>query len=142
MTGNRGSDGPGPLSVLVVDDEPDVAEYLAAVLERRGHRAHTAATAAEGFELAKRLHPDVACIDIVMPGETGAALLRRIRADREIGGTPVVFITALKPEMGELHGVPQNGPIPRPDEYIEKPPDADCLVAAVERAARLRRVRP
>ena len=91
-----------PLSVVVVDDEPDVAVYLAAVLEKKGHTAHTAKNAAEGFALVKNLHPDVACIDIVMPEETGVALFRRIRNDDEVGDTPVVFITALKPEMAEL----------------------------------------
>jgi CheY-like chemotaxis protein len=129
------------LSVVVVDDEPDVAVYLAAVLEKKGHTPHIAGNAAEGFALVKSLRPDVACIDIVMPEETGVALFRRIRADDEVGDTPVVFITALKPEMA----APQNGmnvePIPRADEYVEKPPNSEAFVEAVERVARSRRNR-
>jgi two-component system OmpR family response regulator len=131
-----------PLSVVVVDDEPDVAVYLAAVLEKRGHVARTAGSAAEGFALVKELRPDVACIDIVMPEETGVALFRRIRRDQEVGDTPVVFITALKPEMT----APRNGldvePIPKAEEYVEKPPNSEDFVAAVERAARSRGGRP
>jgi CheY-like chemotaxis protein len=130
-----------PLSVVVVDDEPDVATYLAAVLERKGHEVHTAQTAAEGFDIVKKLRPDVACIDIVMPEETGVTLFRRIRADEEVGNTPVVFITALKPEMTVPHGEPSDEPIPTADEYVEKPPNAEAFVAAVERAARSRRAR-
>jgi len=129
-----------PLSIVVVDDEPDVATYLAAVLEKRGHTAHTAGSSAEGFALVKSIHPDVACIDIVMPEETGVALFRKIRADDEVGETPVVFITALKPEMA----TPEDGmdiePIPKADEYVEKPPDSEAFVEAVERAAHSRRV--
>jgi CheY-like chemotaxis protein len=131
-----------PLSVVVVDDEPDVAVYLAAVLEKRGHVARIASSAAEGFALVKELRPDVACIDIVMPEETGVALFRRIRADQEVGNTPVVFITALKPEMA----APRDGlavePIPEAEEYVEKPATSEAIVAAVERAARSRRGRP
>jgi two-component system alkaline phosphatase synthesis response regulator PhoP len=139
MAGARCPPPERPLSVVVVDDEPDVATYLAAVLERNGHVVYTAQTAADGFAIVKKLRPDVACIDIVMPEETGVALFQRIRADKEVGGTPVVFITALKPEMT----APQDGltgePIPEAEEYVEKPPNAESFVAAVERAARSRR---
>jgi len=139
MTGHRDPSSSVPLSVIVIDDEPDVASYLAAVLERRGHVAHTAQTAKEGFDLIKQLRPDVACIDIVMPEETGAALLRRIRADVEIGNTPVVFITALKPEMAVPNFVPAGKVVPEPDEFVEKPPNAEAFAEAVERAALSRR---
>ncbi|MCG6950415.1 MAG: response regulator [Acidobacteria bacterium] len=127
--------------MVVVDDEPDVAVYLAAVLEKKGHTAHTAKNAAEGFAMIKSLHPDVACIDIVMPEETGVALFRKIRADDEVGDTPVVFITALKPEMAAYQNGMNVEPIPKADEYVEKPPDSAAFVEAVERAARSRRSR-
>lgn len=139
MKEKRDESGAGPLSVIIIDDEPDVAAYLAAVLERRGHRAYTAASAAEGFELIKRVHPDVACIDIVMPEESGTALLRRIRADEEIDQTPVVFISALKPHITFPPDEPIDEPVAGPYEYIEKPPNADAFVATVEMAARSRR---
>jgi CheY-like chemotaxis protein len=130
---------PSPLSIVVVDDEPDVAAYLAAVLERRGHVTRTATSAAEGYSLVTELHPDVVCIDIVMPEETGVALVRRIRAHEEVSDTPVVFITALRPEMT----APRDGlniePLPQVEEYVEKPPDSEAFVAAVERAAQSRR---
>ena len=128
------------LSVIVVDDEPDVAAYLAAVLERHGHTAVTASTASEGFDLAKQIRPDVVCVDIVMPEETGTALLRRIRADRDIGRTTVVFITALKREMISFAPTATGAPAAEPDAFIEKPPNADRFVDAVERAARKARV--
>jgi CheY-like chemotaxis protein len=141
MTEVRDPRGAEPLSVIVIDDEPDVAAYLAAVLERHGHRAETARNAAEGFDLVKRLRPDVACIDIVMPEETGIALLHRIRADPEIGDTPVIFITALKAELAALAGERVVEAMPQPDEYVEKPPNAQAFIAAVERAAASRQVR-
>jgi CheY-like chemotaxis protein len=128
--------------VIVIDDEPDVADYLAAVLERRGHVAYTADSATEGFRIIKEVKPDVACIDIVMPEETGAALLRKIRADDEVGDLPVVFVTALKPEMAFPAGGSSAEPVLRPDVYLEKPPTAEDFLEAVERAARSRRSTP
>jgi CheY-like chemotaxis protein len=133
---------PPPLTVVVVDDEADVAAYLAAVLEKRGHLARTAGSAAEGFDLVTALRPDVICIDIVMPEETGIALVKKIRAHDEVRTTPVVFITALKPEMaapGSGLGIDK---VPEVEEYIEKPPNAEAFVAAVERAAQSRRTPP
>ena len=127
------------LDVVVVDDEPDVATYLAAVLERCGHRPHVALDAVEGFALIKRLRPDVACIDIVMPVESGVTLYRRIRSDTEVGGTPVVMVTALKPDAPPLGGPGRDASLPEPEEYLEKPPSREAFIAAVERAASGRR---
>lgn len=126
------------LSVVVVDDEPDVAAYLAAVLERRGHLVSTAASVAEGFELTRKLHPDAVCVDIVMPEASGITLLKRIRADSEVAGTPVVLISALKREMAASLGLDAQPPL-QPDEFVEKPPNAERFVAVVERVALARR---
>jgi len=142
MTQQRKPSRPRPLSVIVIDDEPDVAAYLAAVLERQGHVAYTAESAVEGFRIIKEVKPDVACIDIVMPEETGAALLRRIRADEEVSDLPVVFITALKPEMAMPPVSANTEPALRPDVFLEKPPTAEAFLAAVEGAARSRQHTP
>lgn len=122
---------PQGLTVLVIDDEPDVLAYLSAVLEQAGHRALTANNANDGFDLLKSQSPDVACIDIVMPEETGVALYRRIRADPEIGRTPVVFITALSPDMAATGWSAGGDDIPEPDAYIEKPPRAGDFLETV-----------
>lgn len=130
-----------PLTVVVVDDEPDVATYLAAVLEKRGHLTRTAGGSADGLALIRDLHPHVACIDIVMPEETGVRLFQRIRADSSLDDVAVVFITALKPEMAAVRDGLDIEPIPNADAYVEKPPNPETFVEAVERAARSRRRR-
>jgi CheY-like chemotaxis protein len=130
-TAAQGPPSPQGLTVLVIDDEPDVLAYLSAVLEQAGHRALIANNANDGFDLLKSQSPDVACIDIVMPEETGVALYRRIRADPEIGRTPVVFITALSPEMAASGWSAGGDDIPDPEGYIEKPPRADAFLETV-----------
>jgi len=136
MTAGGPDDDPaGALVAVVVDDEPDVAAYLTAVLERAGHSAHSARTTSEALELVSSLHPDVVCIDVVMPEESGIALYRRIRSDPELADTPVVFISALKREMTPIGNGSQDEPLPEPEAYIEKPPDAEAFIATVVRAA-------
>jgi len=127
------------LEVVVVDDEPDVATYFAAVLERHGFVPHVARNATEGFALVKGLRPDVVCIDVVMPEESGVTLLRRIRDDAEVRDTPVILVSALKPDAPPLGGPGQDAPVPVAEAYLEKPPSREALIAAVERAAASRR---
>jgi len=139
MAGARYPPPDRPLSVLVVDDEPDVLTYLAAMLEQAGHRPLIAGNAGDGFALLKQERPDVACIDIVMPEETGIALFRRIRSDPEIADTPVIFITALRPELTAVAPAAGEEAMPEPDGYIEKPPDADAFLATVVEVVRKKR---
>jgi CheY-like chemotaxis protein len=84
------------LRVLVVDDEPDTRELLAAVLDSCGAQVIQAATAAEAFEQVEHARADVLVTDIGMPGEDGYSLLARIRAlPRERGGRiPAAALTA------------------------------------------------
>jgi CheY-like chemotaxis protein len=84
------------LRVLVVDDEADTRDLLAAVLDSCGAQVIQAATAAEAFEQIERARPDVLVTDIGMPGEDGYSLLARIRelpAERG-GGIPAAALTA------------------------------------------------
>jgi PAS domain S-box-containing protein len=82
--------------VLVVDDEPDAREVVAAVLARYGADVTLAASTAEALELLTRVRPHVLVCDITMPGRDGYALLREVRALPESDGglTPAVALTA------------------------------------------------
>jgi len=84
------------LRVLVVDDEPDTRDVLAAVLTSCGAQVTLAASAAEAFEQVERARPDVLVTDIGMPEEDGYSLLARIRQlPRERGGAiPAAALTA------------------------------------------------
>jgi CheY-like chemotaxis protein len=82
--------------VLVVDDEPDARDLLAAVLEHGKVKVTTASTAAEALQILPKLRPHVLVSDIGMPIEDGYALIEKVRAlaPEEGGRTPAVALTA------------------------------------------------
>lgn len=85
-----GGDG---LSVLVVDDNADVLEMMVQVLEVLGHRPHPAADGAAALELAPRVSPALALIDIGLPGIDGYELARRLRDIPGLGPLRIVAVT-------------------------------------------------
>jgi CheY-like chemotaxis protein len=84
------------LRVLVVDDETDTLDYVAATLRERGAEVTAASSVAEALAALERLRPDVLVADIAMPGEDGYSLIKRVRAlDAARGGnTPAAALTA------------------------------------------------
>lgn len=91
------------LQVLVVDDEPDVREFITAILEPYGIGVRTVANAAAALEALEQYYPDVLVSDIRMPGEDGYRLIERIRAlEAKRGGyLPAAAITAYLDEDRE-----------------------------------------
>jgi PAS domain S-box-containing protein len=84
------------LHVLVVDDQPDGRELVAAVLTRSGARVTTSSSVADALEKVQRLEPDVLVSDIEMPNEGGYALIERVRslANENGGAIPAIALTA------------------------------------------------
>lgn len=67
--------------VLIVDDEPVVAESLSAIFKIAGYQAHFAISAEEGFALARQIQPQLLITDVVMPGKTGIQLAIDVRGE-------------------------------------------------------------
>ncbi|MDB5107381.1 MAG: two-component hybrid sensor and regulator, partial [Candidatus Binatus sp.] len=85
------------LRILIVEDEPDAREIVAAILSHAGAEVATAATAQEAIDLIDQRPPDVLVSDIGMPGEDGYQLMRKVRSrSAEQGGQiPAIALTAL-----------------------------------------------
>ena len=109
--------------ILLVDDDVDLAELLKTKLNAEGHEVVTTHTGEGAFELAKKVKPDIALLDIMLPGVTGYQICRRIRKDPELYAIGVLMLTALGEEPEVLHGLEQGA-----DDYIVKPFKLDRLV--------------
>ena len=112
--------------LLLVDDEPGLRTAVQAYLEDEGFEVTTAVDGEEGWEKAQKMMPDLIISDVMMPRCDGYGLLKRIREDERLGGTPVIFLTAKGMTVDRTQGY-QAGV----DDYIPKPFDPDELVARV-----------
>jgi CheY-like chemotaxis protein len=80
-------------TALVIDDDETAVNLMRRRLSRYGYGVIAAGTGEEGLELARAEKPDLIVLDIFLPGKSGYEVLEAIRADHEIGGTPVIIAT-------------------------------------------------
>lgn len=104
--------------VLIVDDDERNARLAGDVLEAAGFATATAATAAEGIEVARRRRPDVVLMDLRLPDLDGVEAMRRLAADERTAGIPVVATSAVPAAEAEPHALEAGFA-----GYIEKPID-------------------
>ncbi|MCX5969515.1 MAG: response regulator transcription factor [Cyanobacteria bacterium] len=120
-----------PVRLLLVDDEPGLRIAVKTYLEDEGFHVSTANDGEEGWTAAQELLPDVVITDVMMPRCDGYGLLKRLRADERLGGTPVIFLTAKGMTADRISGFQAGA-----DDYIPKPFDPDELVARVRNVVR------
>lgn len=120
-----------PVRLLLVDDEPGLRTAVKAYLEDEGFAVTTANDGEEGWTAAQAQMPDVVISDVMMPRCDGYGLLKRLRADERLGGTPVIFLTAKGMTADRIAGFQAGA-----DDYIPKPFDPDELVARVHNVVR------
>jgi two-component system response regulator ResD len=119
-------------SVLVVDDEPTIAEVVSRYLERAGYRTRIAADGARALELVASDRPDLVVLDLMLPGLDGLEVMRRLREhDRDRIAT--ILLTAKGEESDRVIGLRMGA-----DDYVVKPFSPVELVARVD--AVLRRI--
>jgi two-component system, OmpR family, response regulator ResD len=120
--------------VLVVEDEPEIADAVVQRLRSEGYDARSVADGAAAVEQCRRLKPDLVVLDLMLPQLDGLQVLRHLR-EGEDGPTPVILLTAKGEQEDKLAGL-RNGA----DDYVVKPFSPSELVARVD--AVLRRVNP
>jgi CheY-like chemotaxis protein len=124
-------------TVLVVDDEPDVREYLSEILRDAGFNVCTACDGAEALAMIRADPPDFVSLDLVMPRKSGHKLLYELRKDRELSRIPVLIVTAhARDELGkgDLEDIVDSRVISGPGVYLEKPVKPLDYVRCVQRA--------
>jgi len=120
--------------ILVVDDEPDVRNFLAACIEDAGFQVDTACDGAEALEKLQADPPDLMTLDMVMPRVSGINLMRQLRNMDQFARLPVVVITAhAHDELGseDIKGFNAFTSGLRPRYTMEKPVTPKKLVKAI-----------
>src|SRR5919201_3886655 len=117
-------------SVLVVDDEPTIAEVVARYLQRAGYHARIAGDGPTAVQLARTLRPDLVVLDLMLPGLDGLEVMRRIRDD-DRDRIAVILLTAKGEESDRIVGLRLGA-----DDYVVKPFSPAELVARVDAVPR------
>lgn len=119
-------------TILIIEDQPDMRENLATMLELENYAVLTANDGIQGLATAREEKPDLILCDVMMPKLDGYGMLQRLREDQTIAGTPFIFLTA-RGEQQDLRAGMNLGA----DDYLIKPVTAADLLAAL--SARLER---
>jgi twitching motility two-component system response regulator PilH len=114
-------------SILLVDDSKTELHHLSGMLTQQGFRVRTAENGEEAWRRLEEEKPDLILMDVVMPGQNGFQLTRRITRDPKFADVPVIMCTSKNQETDRVWGMRQGA-----RDYIVKP------VAAAELLAKIR----
>ena len=110
-----------PVTILVVDDEPSIAELLCELLDSAGYRCLRAGNARTALAIARREHPALVLTDRNMPEVDGIEFMRRLRASPVTNDIPVLLMSSTRPDLEAIGNVP----------FLAKPFDLDDVLRAV-----------
>jgi DNA-binding response OmpR family regulator len=123
---------PGKATILIIEDEKDLAKLLKYNLEKEGQEVLTASDGAAGLSEFEKERPDLVILDLMLPKMDGLQVCRAIRKD---SSTPIIMLTAKREETDRIVGLEMGA-----DDYVTKPFSIRELVARVK--AILRRTSP
>lgn len=119
--------------ILLVDDEPDIVEFLSYNLKREGYVVFDANNGKDAIEIAKKEHPHLIILDVMMPDMDGIETCREIREIKEIKDVLIAFLTARSEDYTQIAGFEVGA-----DDYITKPIKPRVFISRVK--ALLRRL--
>jgi len=120
-----------PITVLVVEDERDIAALVRYHVEKAGFRCLEAGDGAAALRLAREARPDVVVLDLLLPGLDGLEVCRRLRRDPATAGLPVIMLTARGEEVDRVVGLEVGA-----DDYVVKPFSPRELIARIKAVLR------
>jgi class 3 adenylate cyclase len=118
--------------VLVVDDDPDMAGFLARLLAKQGLQADIASDGHVALAMIAESPPDMVLLDVQMPGPDGFEICRRLKASEATALLPVVLVTALEDQDSRVRGIEAGA-----DDFLSKPVRREELLARVATLRRL-----
>lgn len=112
-----------PKKILVIDDDPNIADYLTTIFENNGYEVCSAHDVNTGYEVAKAEKPDLVTLDLEMPNEWGPRFYRKLSQDDDLKNIPVIVISALS---GNQYAIQKAA------ATVTKPFDRDELIKIVK----------
>lgn len=113
--------------ILLVDDEPDILEFLKYSLEKANYNVFTANNGEEGVEMAKSIQPDLILLDVMMPKMDGMEVCSIIREEKNIEQPVIAFLTSRAEDYSQIAGFEVGA-----DDYITKPIRPRVLISRIE----------
>lgn len=120
--------------ILIVDDDPDLSRRLARYLEEQGYSVALADDGEQMFEHLASRTPDLLLLDLMLPGEDGLTLARRLRADQPV---PIIMLSARGEDVDRIVGLEVGA-----DDYLAKPFNPRELLARIRAVLRRRSAAP
>ena len=121
--------------ILLVDDEPDILEFMDYNLKKEGYTVYTAKNGKEAIKIAQMIKPDLIVLDIMMPEMDGMETCRQLREIEDFKNTLIVFLTARNEDYTQIAGFDTGA-----DDYITKPIKPRVFLSRIK--ALLRRLLP
>jgi len=119
--------------ILIVDDEPDILEFLQYNLRKEGYQVVTASDGVQAIKVAAQEKPDLILLDIMMPEMDGVETCRLLRSKNEFDDTPIAFLTARDEDFSQIAALDVGG-----DDYITKPIKPRVLLSRINALLRRR----
>ncbi len=123
------------ITILLVDDEPDILEFLGYNLEKEGYRVLKAKNGQKALKMARQYKPQLVILDVMMPVMDGMEACTEIRKIPELAGTLIAFLTARGEDYSQIAGFEAGA-----DDYITKPIKPKLFISRIQ--ALLRRYKP
>jgi class 3 adenylate cyclase len=130
--GRSASAAQAAFRVLVVEDDPDMAMFLARLLKQQGLQADIASDGHAALATIAAAPPDLVLLDVQMPGPDGFEICRRLKGSEATALLPVVLVTALEDQDSRVRGIEAGA-----DDFISKPVRREELIARVNTLRRL-----
>ncbi len=118
---------PEHTKILLVDDEPDILEFMEYNLKKEGYQTYLARNGQEAIEKATEIKPNLIILDIMMPVMDGIEACRMIRSNQDLHNTMIAFLTARNEDYSQIAGFDVGA-----DDYISKPIKPRVLLSRIK----------
>lgn len=112
--------------LLIIDDEPDILEFLSYNFAKQNFTVNTAENGLEGLKKAEQLKPDLIISDILMPKMTGVDMCSKLKKEEHLKNIPLLFLTAVNDDYKVLHAMLSGA-----DQFASKPIKFKYLLSIV-----------